>query len=99
MENRTVASQAVVAGLHLVHRRIAEEVCELTIHRPHAAHLPEQPVEALLAQVGVLGDELVVLLGEVLQDRAGFEQIQRLAWVLRRIECVSNEFLSVSKEQ
>lgn len=64
-------------------RRIAGEVVRLALHRPHARVLIEQPVVDCVVLRGPLrvGDlvVLVVLLDEVLQDAAGFEEVDGVA--------------------
>lgn len=74
----TVARDAVVAGLQFVSRCVHHEVAKLAAERPEAAHLPVDPVEALLALRGVSRDEAAVLLREVLHDRGRLEQADRL---------------------
>jgi hypothetical protein len=52
---------------------VAQEVRRLPAHRPEAGHLPGEPLQrdAALARIG--GQQAAGLLGQVLQDRAGFE--------------------------
>ncbi|MNR16710.1 hypothetical protein D3C85_1333290 [compost metagenome] len=54
-------------------------------HGAEAAHLPEQPLQALLAATRVLRDETAGLLGEIEQDGAGLEQRQRRAAICRLV--------------
>eukprot|EP01022_Parablepharisma_sp_SALTPOND_P027435 TRINITY_DN665_c0_g3_i1.p1 TRINITY_DN665_c0_g3~~TRINITY_DN665_c0_g3_i1.p1 ORF type:complete len:1952 (-),score=631.07 TRINITY_DN665_c0_g3_i1:246-6101(-) len=57
----------------------AVEEAQLAKHRTDAAHLEHHPLDHLVTLGGILGDELAGLLGQVQQDRARFEQRQRLA--------------------
>ena len=52
---------------------VVDVVAELAGHRAEIADLPEQPLEGLLAAAAALRHEAAGLLGEVDQDRAGFE--------------------------
>src|SRR5512139_285323 len=60
-------------------RRRAQEVMGLAEHRADAAHLPHQPFQGLVPLHRILRQELAGLLGEIDQDRARFEQADRLA--------------------
>src|SRR5262249_52677902 len=64
---------------------VVGEVVVLPAHRPKAAHLPEQPLDGLVALARVGGEELAGLLGEIDQHRARFEHRDRLAAVLRLV--------------
>jgi hypothetical protein len=55
------------------------EEAQLAEHRPDAAHLEHQPLHRLVFAAGSAGRKLPGLLGQVEQDRARFEQRQRLA--------------------
>jgi hypothetical protein len=55
------------------------EEADLAEHRADAAHLEHHPLQGLVAQRRIGGHELAGLLGQVHQDRARFEQRQRLA--------------------
>ena len=54
-------------------------------HRTEPAHLPEQPLEHLVARAQILAEELAGLFREVEQDRARLENRDRLAAVGRRV--------------
>lgn len=60
-------------------RRIAREMIRLALHRPHAGVLVEEPIINCVVFWRTLrvGDLVVfvVLLDEVLQDAAGFEEV------------------------
>ena len=63
---------------------VAEEVVRLTLHGPDAGVLEEEPIVYFiaLARAGWVADfvvDAVVLLNEILQDRAGFEEADHLA--------------------
>ncbi|MNL27199.1 hypothetical protein D3C87_1487730 [compost metagenome] len=51
---------------------------ELAEHRANAAHLEHQPLDRFVARCRLLGQQLSALVGQVDQDRPGFEQCQRL---------------------
>ena len=55
------------------------EVSDLPEHRPDERHLEEHPLDRLPAARRIGRDEAAGLLGEVEQDRARFEQRERLA--------------------
>jgi hypothetical protein len=59
-------------------RRIGVEMPEAAAQVGRAAHLPEQPRQALGALPQVGGQEGAELLGQVQQDRAGLEHADRL---------------------
>src|SRR4051794_11202977 len=71
-----VALEAVTSVLLLLD---LEEVMHLSRHRPEPAHLPHQPFQHrhLLSQIA-LRPELAGLLAEINQDRARFENADRL---------------------
>src|SRR6185312_10618516 len=62
------------------------EKADLAEHRADRGHLEEQPLDRLVAPRGISGDELARLLGEIEEDRARFEQEQRLASRARGID-------------
>ena len=62
------------------------EKADLPEHRPDPAHLEVQPLDGLLSPRRIGWQKLAGLLGEILQDRAGLEQRQRLAAGPVRIE-------------
>jgi hypothetical protein len=62
------------------------EEADLAEHRPDPAHLEHQPLDRLVAAAGSRRQELPGLVGEVDQDRARFEQPERLAAGPVRIE-------------
>src|SRR5581483_11545865 len=55
------------------------EEADLAEHRSDAAHLEMHPLDGLPAARRVGRQQLAGLLGEILQDRAGLEQAERLA--------------------
>lgn len=65
--------------------RVLAEVVVLPGHRAQAAHLPEQPLQRLVAATQVGGDEAATLVGQVQQDGAGLEQAQRRAAIDRGV--------------
>ena len=52
-------------------------------HGAEAADLPEHPLQHAVLAGGVGGQELAGLLGEVLQDRAGFEDGEAIGRIHR----------------
>jgi hypothetical protein len=76
----TVSGDPIVARLHLVRGRVHHEVTKLAAEGSKTAHLPVDPVEALLPFDRVAGDKAAVLLREVLHNRSGLEQGDRLAY-------------------
>lgn len=48
-------------------------------HRPQSAHLPEEPLHNLRAPAQIGGQKFAGLLGEILKNRAGLEDADRLA--------------------
>ena len=54
-------------------------------HRPETAHLPERPLDRVVAAVDVGGEEFAGLLRQIQQHRAGFEDRDRLGPALRRV--------------
>ena len=68
-----------VAGVLDVLWRILQEMVRLAEHRADAAHLEHQPLQHAVAPARIGRQELAGLLGEVDQDRAGFEHRDRLA--------------------
>ena len=58
------------------------KVMGLAGHRPEPAHLPERPLQRVVAAVEIGGQKLAGLLGEILQHRAGLEDRDRLAAAL-----------------
>ena len=57
--------------------RIISEVMILPEHRPEAAHLPEQPFHRLRPAAQIARKKLAGLLGEILENRAGLEHVER----------------------
>jgi hypothetical protein len=70
--------------LNLVDGVVAEMIV-LAGHRPEIAHLPEQPLDRLVAAAQIARDELSGLVGEIEEDRARLEQGDWLAAVSRRV--------------
>ncbi len=68
-----------------LHRRIGIEMAEAAAEIGRGSHLPEQPVHRLGARPDVRRQEGAEFLGQIEQDRAGFEQPDRLAAALRRV--------------
>src|SRR5262245_52106111 len=69
---------AIDGVLQLLHRVVAE-VMVLPRHRPEVAHLPEGPLDHVIAAVEIGGNELVGLLGELKQDGGELEARYPLA--------------------
>ncbi|MPM89698.1 hypothetical protein SDC9_136810 [bioreactor metagenome] len=65
--------------------RVLGEVVVLPGHGAQAAHLPEQPLNGLVAPAQILGDELLGLVGKIQQDRAGLEHRNRRAAIRWRL--------------
>src|SRR6476620_3374714 len=76
-----VAIDGVFYFLH----RVVSEVMVLPGHRPEPAHLPERPLDCVVAAVEIGGEEFAGLLGEIHQHRAGLEDRDRLVAALRRM--------------
>ena len=55
------------------------EVADLAEHRSDDGHLEEHPLDGLVAARRIGRHQLAGLVGEIEQDRAGFEQAERLA--------------------
>ncbi|MBA7484260.1 hypothetical protein ES707_19784 [subsurface metagenome] len=72
-----------VDGVFDLFLRVDIEVMVLSRHRPEAAHLPERPLDHVIAGMKIGGQELAGLLAEVKQHRAGLEDRDRLAAALR----------------
>src|SRR5262249_7904998 len=66
-------------------QRILREVVVLPAHRAKAAHLPEEPLDGLVALARVGRKELAGLLGEIEQHGARFEHRDGLAAALRLV--------------
>jgi hypothetical protein len=62
------------------------EKADLAEHRPDPAHLEMQPLDGLVSPRRIGRQKLAGLVSEILQDRAGLEQRQRLAAGPVRIE-------------
>src|SRR3546814_2308277 len=60
-------------------RRVLAEVMVLAGHRSEPGHLPEQPLQRVVASANVGRQELAGLLGQIREDRAGLEQRDRFA--------------------
>ncbi|KGC52746.1 hypothetical protein DO65_4937 [Burkholderia pseudomallei] len=84
--------------LVLAARELVEEA-ELAEHRPDAAHLEHQPLDRLVAARGIGRDEPARLLGEIQQDRARFEQRERLAARAVRIDDRRNLVVRVQRQE
>src|SRR3546814_18094523 len=59
--------------------RVVAEVVRLSQHGAEAAHLPHQPLQGLIAGARAVGKKLAVLLRQVDEDGAAFEERDRLA--------------------
>src|SRR5712672_2205300 len=55
------------------------EIADLTEHRSDPAHLEVHPLDGLVSARRIVRQQLSGFLGEILQDRPGFEQPERLA--------------------
>src|SRR5712675_678604 len=55
------------------------EIADLTEHRSDPAHLEVHPLDGLVSARRIVRQQLSGFLGEILQDRPGFEQPKRLA--------------------
>ncbi len=75
------------------------EEAELAEHRADAAHLEHHPLDGLIARGRIRGQQLAGLLGQVQQDRAGFEQGERLAARAVRIEDGRNLVVRIQRQE
>ena len=65
--------------------RVVAEVMVLPGHRAEPAHLPERPLDRVVAAVEIRRQKFSGLLGEIQQHRAGLEDRDRLSAALRRM--------------
>ncbi len=84
--------------LVLATRELVEEA-ELAEHRPDPAHLEHHPLDRLVAAGRILRNQLAGLVGEIDQDRARFEQRQRLALRTVRVEDRGNLVVRVQRQE
>jgi hypothetical protein len=75
------------------------EEAELAEHRADAAHLEHHPLDGLVAAGRILRDQLAGLVGEIQQDRAGFEQRERLAVRAVRIDDRGDLVVRVQRQE
>lgn len=71
----------------------------LAEHRADRGDLQRQPLQHLVTGAGVLRDELAGLFGEILQDRAGFPEAQRLSAGTMRIDDRGNLPVRIEREE
>src|SRR6185437_5587446 len=74
---RDVALERTLVGDLLAGKFV--EIADLAEHRPDAAHLEMYPLDGLVSARSVGRQQLTGFLGEILQDRPGFEQPERYA--------------------
>ena len=75
------------------------EEADLPEHRPDPAHLKVQPLDGLVSQRRIIRQKLAGFVREILQDRPGLEQRQRLAAGPVRIEDRWNLAVRVHRQE